>query len=400
MKSFVMAILMLFSALAFASPTMTDVTAAVKSGNYSQAESLERQLLASEPTAVNHYRLAQILSMENKHKDALNELRQAQALDSTLSFARPNGSVFVAKLQSEQAIVDAQDHPVVQNNTTPMRNVYYPPQPKESHAGTIFAIILVIALIAGLIVFILSKRAARKEQDEAEAAALKDTQDKQKSLLELSKKLDDSELTAKANGYTTVVDSIAAARKIVNTMLAELKDGDTVTSSRVASIKARVLSLVDQAETGPIVTTTSVSDSNASATAHASVTNTFATAPVQETEEYTPPVRHHNQGTYYAPPARAVYTSPQPVIVQNNSGNDLLTGVLIGEALSEPRYERERVVEREYVREPVYQPAYEPPSRDYDSGSDNSSYDSGSDSSSSWDSGSDSSSSFDSGSDD
>lgn len=140
----------------------------------------------------------------------------------------------------------------------------------------------------------------------------------------------------------------------------------------------------------------------------ASIQNTYtdAYAPRQQVAPVAPTV------------APAVTTAPQPTIINNhygsnNNGNDLLTGVLIGEMISEPRHhttyvEREVVVER-----PVYTaPRYEQPiasktweddtpsqpsrssSWDDDSSSKSSSWSSSSsDSSSSWSSSSSDSSS-------
>lgn len=89
--------------------------------------------------------------------------------------------------------------------------------------------------------------------------------------------------------------------------------------------------------------------------------------------------------TYVRPQRPVVRTAPATVIVQgnNNSGNDLVTGMVIGSMMNQPR---------EVIRERSVTPA---PSRSssYDSGSSSSSYDSGS---SSYDSGS-SGGGFDSG---
>lgn len=126
-----------------------------------------------------------------------------------------------------------------------------------------------------------------------------------------------------------------------------------------------------------------------------------------------PPARSANAygNTYTPPPAprysAPTYVAPQPVVV-NNSGNDMLTGVLIGNMLSSSHhdnYDHTRIVEREVVREvPAPRETYTPPAKssswDDDSSSrksSSSSWSSSSDSSSSWSSSSsDSSSSWDS----
>lgn len=110
--------------------------------------------------------------------------------------------------------------------------------------------------------------------------------------------------------------------------------------------------------------------------------------------QYAAPSRSYSSPAYVPPPA-PVYVQQPPVIVHQGGGGDFLTGVLVGEALSEP-HRREVYVEREVVREePVYHESSHSQTSD-DSGGSSSSWDSGSSDigSSSWDSGS----SFDSGS--
>ena len=137
--------------------------------------------------------------------------------------------------------------------------------------------------------------------------------------------------------------------------------------------------------------------------------------PDVDNDPYVAPVRSRARSytPRYVPPTPA----PAPVVEHhyhntNNSGSDMMTGVLVGSMLSD-RHEHTRVVEREVVREvPVYREreTYTPPARssswDDDSSSKSSSRSSSwdddsssrSSSSSSWSSSSSSSSSWDSGS--
>ena len=105
--------------------------------------------------------------------------------------------------------------------------------------------------------------------------------------------------------------------------------------------------------------------------------------------------------------ARMTYSAPAPTVVHtNNSGNDMLTGVLIGNMLSGSHHDTTRVVEREVIREvpaPSRDSSWDDTPSRSSSSSRSSSWDddsssSSSKSSSSWSDSSSSSSSWDSGS--
>ena len=82
---------------------------------------------------------------------------------------------------------------------------------------------------------------------------------------------------------------------------------------------------------------------------------------------YTPAPRGTTSG--YVPANEHYAPQPQPVIVNNNSGSDMLTGVMIGSMMSNNHHDHTTVIEREVIVErptPRYtapEPAYEAPRR-------------------------------------
>jgi len=96
----------LWSAAAMAVPTVDDVTAADRAGDYPKAESLVREVIAAKPqSAKAHYILAEILSKEHKFADASAEAHQARDIDPTLKFAGDpqRFRTFEGELAREQA---------------------------------------------------------------------------------------------------------------------------------------------------------------------------------------------------------------------------------------------------------------------------------------------------------
>jgi hypothetical protein len=73
----------------WALPSPKDIEAALNAGHTAQAESMLHEVLKEKPdSAKAHYELGQVLAREARYDQALAELRQAQAIDPKLSFAR------------------------------------------------------------------------------------------------------------------------------------------------------------------------------------------------------------------------------------------------------------------------------------------------------------------------
>ncbi len=127
-----------------------------------------------------------------------------------------------------------------------------------------------------------------------------------------------------------------------------MKDGKEVTASRLATIETNVDSVVDQSANGVRAVPAAEHSVEVAQPAPAPTTSAWRDAPKPMfpqpapstifTPAPAPRVVHHH---HYDP-------APAPV-VQNNSG-DLLTGILIGEAISRPTHDRTVYVEREVPR--------------------------------------------------
>ncbi len=103
----------LASGAAFAVPTLGDVEASVKAGNYPQAETMMQEVVAAKPQSPKaHYVYAEILAHEAKFSDAAAQARQARELDPSIKFTDPaKFGQFEQELQREQAPRPAQAAP-------------------------------------------------------------------------------------------------------------------------------------------------------------------------------------------------------------------------------------------------------------------------------------------------
>ena len=78
----------LWSAAAMAVPTVDEVSAAARAGDYPKAEAMVREAIAAKPQSARaHYILAEILSKEHKFADASTEASRASEIDPSLKFA-------------------------------------------------------------------------------------------------------------------------------------------------------------------------------------------------------------------------------------------------------------------------------------------------------------------------
>ena len=86
-------------------PTVDEVQAAAKSGDYAGAEKMMREVVTAKPDSARaHYVLAEILAHERQFNEAAEHTRRARALDPAIKFAdSAKFSAFEQLLQREQA---------------------------------------------------------------------------------------------------------------------------------------------------------------------------------------------------------------------------------------------------------------------------------------------------------
>lgn len=88
LKSVVAGAFVLAASLALALPMPKDIEAAVAAGQYTQAETMLREVLQDKPqSAKAHYELGQVLAHEHRYKEAQTELQKAKDIDPSLKFA-------------------------------------------------------------------------------------------------------------------------------------------------------------------------------------------------------------------------------------------------------------------------------------------------------------------------
>src|SRR3979411_2376301 len=91
MKKLIAAVaLATLSVLAWALPTLQEVEAQVRQGNYPQAESMMREVVAAKPDSARaHYVYAEILAHEHKLAQAVEEAKTARTIDPDVKFTDP-----------------------------------------------------------------------------------------------------------------------------------------------------------------------------------------------------------------------------------------------------------------------------------------------------------------------
>jgi tetratricopeptide (TPR) repeat protein len=245
-RIYVIFLLIFISSVAFAIPKPSEVKAAISSGNYALAENLLKEVMVESPTALVHYQLGQVYAMQGKHSQALNEFRQAQALDPTLRFAS-SASEFTKKLSDEQSIVAPVPKENSQQNTASQT---------DSNVGIFFAYILGgAALLTGLY-FAYRVFIKRKEEKDARDATIADNKEKTSVLLRCSKQLDDALLLNKSSTYSVLNKGAITARIVslhirVRSMLGDIKDNKEVSSGRIGLLESNIDDAVDNATKGP-----------------------------------------------------------------------------------------------------------------------------------------------------
>ena len=90
-KTIVGLLFVLLSSAAFALPTLQQVEAEVKQGNYTQAETMMSEVVAAKPgSAKAHYIYAEILAHNASFAKASEEAAKAQQIDPKVTFADPD----------------------------------------------------------------------------------------------------------------------------------------------------------------------------------------------------------------------------------------------------------------------------------------------------------------------
>jgi hypothetical protein len=299
---------------AMAMPKPSEVKAAISKGDFATAEVLLKQVIVEKPTSARaHSDLGAVYAREGKTDLATQEAETAKKLVADEQAAAESKKLADAKASSEFMYI-------------------------------LFGVPLAALAIWLLYMLYAKFRDARIAQEEEFA----ENKQKTSTLLGFAKQLEDAALIAKTATYsdadkTQIGKFITSLQVQVRNMLADLKDGDSVSSTRISTVQSNVETAVYQAANGLAPTPVEDSANSYSGTfrshpRHTTESRVWGTpAPVVHAEP-TPTIVHHYHETA---PAQVA-----PVIV-NNSGNDMLTGMMIGEMMSSHN-DRTIIVEREH----------------------------------------------------
>ena len=327
---------MLVSAAAFAVPSAQQVERAMAQGNWQQADTELSQVLEAHPNNAHaHYLYAQVLDREGRYADALAQIQQAKALDPQIRFTNPANFAQVeariqahAQARANAGSVTAQPRSSATSTTSnPFTPTQATPQTSERHGPSMAAwigILLLFAVIALVLRWTLRRARSTEDSraDEDRRAQLK----RATELLNAVRSLKLDVRLSTAAGHEALTNEVEGAENQLRDLVETLSNSkNPLPPYQIEDLEKQVASLKARAEGRP--------DPNA---APAPGQSAYA----QEAERFV-----QSQQPPYAPQQQ-----PQ-VVVQQGGGfgsgmGGLLTGVLLGEALSG---NRDRVVERDVI---------------------------------------------------
>ena len=146
----------LWSVSALALPSVNDVQAAVKAGDFPKAETMMQEVVAAKPQSPRaHYVYAELLAHDAKFAEAAAQARQARELDPALSFTDP------AKFRAFEQTLNREQAPATAVQPAPSRMNQAPMPVQAASSGTpgwVWG--LGFAVIAFIIFRMVTRRAA------------------------------------------------------------------------------------------------------------------------------------------------------------------------------------------------------------------------------------------------
>jgi len=137
-KLIVSVVLASLSVVAWALPSLQQVQAQIGQGNYAQAESMMREVVAAKPDSARaHYVYAEILAHEHKFALAVEEAKAARTIDPDVKFTDPEKfRTFEAALLREQSRAAGRSStPSSFESRAPMQTAPAPVAPAPAAAG-------------------------------------------------------------------------------------------------------------------------------------------------------------------------------------------------------------------------------------------------------------------------
>lgn len=352
--------LMVFaSGLSIAAPSLQEVNAAVKAGQWVEAETMLHEVISSNPaSAKSHYYLAQVLEREAQLPQAREELRLAEKIEPSLAFSGDKNKFKAFKTRLGAAAPAKAAEPV-QSSTAPTRQVdasvyaklaepvypsYLPSAPVKSedtgvNIGVIMLVLLGIGCAAGGAMW-LYRRQAKKKQGADAALALTKNRDTRKRLMDLKDAADKAILDMKLAGHEKTpvcLELIQEAGALLDDVSSlKLQPEESGISNRVYAREARIEKLLRLAQSGRTEAPRPEPEPQSTSAPIASAASSFTSDHVRTTQSGSA------QPVYY--------NGPQTVVVDRSP--DLLTTMLMVNAFSPSHHaDHERIVERDVIRE-------------------------------------------------
>ena len=153
LKSVVAGAFVLGATLALALPTPKDIEAAVAAGQYTQAETMLREVLQDKPqSAKAHYELGQVLAHAHRYKEAQTELQKAKDIDPSLKFATSPDKFNTVLTKVNELAAAPSSSVVMEPSVAPGTHaaIKAAPEPAASSSGS--SLSYVWLAIAGLVV--------------------------------------------------------------------------------------------------------------------------------------------------------------------------------------------------------------------------------------------------------
>ena len=332
MKTFLAALgaaLLCVSSAACAGPSAGDVERAMAQGRWQQADAELSQGLAAHPNNAHaHYLYGQVLENEGRYGDALAQIEQAKTLDPQIRFTSPGRFAQIeARIRSAASRTGASPAPTKSSGNTFAAAL--PATPAPTHRGPSMGMWIGLAILVIAVVLILrwTLRRARSTEDgragEERRAQLK----RATELLNATRSLKLDARLSTAPGHETLTNEIENVENQLRTLVESLSNnGNPVPAFQLDDLARQLDSLRARVEGRP--------DPNAQ------TPGTGASAYAQEAERLQQQQAPYGMQQPYPPQQQP------PIFVQQGGGGmgGLLTGVLLGEALS---HGRDRVIERD-----------------------------------------------------
>ncbi len=342
--------LSLASPIAFAVPTAQQVEQSMTQGNWQQADSQLTEVIGAHPNNAHaHYLYAQVLDREGRYSDALAQLQQVKTLDPALSFTDPSRFAQTqARMQSHASRTgggfnSGNSNGAHTSSTSSTSNPFTFNQEAaaQKHGPSMGMWIGLIVLIGAIAMVLRWGLRRARAHDDGQADDNRRAQIKRATeLLNEVRTLKLDVRLSTAPGHEALLKDVEGAETQLRDMVESLSNSkNPVPPYAVEDLENQVASLKARAEGRP--------DPRAANTAQPNPQGESAYA--QEAERWG-----HQQQPY---PQQGPYPPQQgqqgPVIIQQQGGGGfgdgmggLLTGVLLGEAMS---HGRDRVIEREPV---------------------------------------------------